>query len=108
MSTLKKRLAPLTTALGAAALLVVFACSNNSGAKEKPKYTFKDGGKPGVALSINGKDFSDDELVGDQKMEFSEAYKRLHDLRMALHLTNRFDEIWQRAQPDPNLRRLHL
>ena len=83
MSTFKKRLAPVTTALSAAALLVVFACTNSSRAKEKPRYTFKDGGKPGFALSINGKDFTDDELIGDQKMEFSEAYKRLHDLRMA-------------------------
>jgi protein-disulfide isomerase len=83
MSNIKKRLAPLSAALGAAALLVVFACTNSSRAKEKPKYTFKEGGKPGIAVTINGKDFSDEELVGDQKMEFSEAYKRLHDLRMA-------------------------
>lgn len=37
-----------------------------------------------------------------------EATVNFHDPRMAVHLTNRFDEIWQRAQPDPNLRRLHL
>jgi hypothetical protein len=30
------------------------------------------------------------------------------DPRHAARLTNRFDEIWQRANPDPNLRRLHL
>lgn len=37
-----------------------------------------------------------------------EATVNFHDPRLAVHLTNRFDELWQRAQADPNLRRLHL
>ena len=37
-----------------------------------------------------------------------EAMVNFHDPRLATHLTNRFDELWQRASPDPNLRRLHL
>lgn len=37
-----------------------------------------------------------------------EATANFHDPRLAVHLTNRFDELWQRASPDPNLRRLHL
>ncbi len=37
-----------------------------------------------------------------------EATANFNDRRHAGHLTNRFEEIWQRAQPDPNLRRLHL
>jgi len=37
-----------------------------------------------------------------------EATVNFHDPRLAVHLSNRFDELWQRAQPDPNLRRLHL
>lgn len=42
---------------------------------------------------------------------FSDRYEatvNFHDPRQSLRLTNRFDEIWQRANPDPNLRRLHL
>ena len=37
-----------------------------------------------------------------------EATANFADPRQATHLTNRFEEIWQRAQPDANMRRLHL
>lgn len=37
-----------------------------------------------------------------------EATANFADRRQASNLTNRFEEIWQRAQPDLNMRRLHL
>ncbi len=37
-----------------------------------------------------------------------EATANFNDHRHATHLVNRFEEIWQRAQPDSNMRRLHL
>lgn len=37
-----------------------------------------------------------------------EATANFADPRQATHLTNRFEEIWQRAQPDADMRRLHL
>ncbi|HMM77551.1 MAG TPA: hypothetical protein PJ986_17740 [Gammaproteobacteria bacterium] len=42
---------------------------------------------------------------------FSDRYEatcNFHDPRYATLLSNRFEELWQRAQADPNLRRLHL
>lgn len=70
---------------GAASVGVValVACSDNTRAKEKPHYVFKENGaKPGIALSIDGQNITEDELIGDQKMEFADALKRLYDLRI--------------------------
>jgi protein-disulfide isomerase len=84
--------------------VAIFACSNSSTAKEKPKYTFKDGGKPGVAVVINGKEFSEEDLIGDQKMEFADALKRLYDLRIArvgaLLLQAKYGEDASKAKMD--------
>lgn len=61
------------------------------------------------------KDFNEAWLVADATgflhRRFSdrfEAAANFDDRRHATALVNRFDEIWQRAQPDANLRRLHL
>lgn len=61
------------------------------------------------------REFNEAWLVADKDgyahRRFSDRYEascNFHDPRLATHLTNRFDELWQRAQPDPNLRRLHL
>ena len=83
MSVSKRFATKLGIAVSTVAMLVVFACTNNSKAKEKPKYVFKEnGGKPGIALSVDGQDVTEDELIGDQKMEFADALKRLYDLRL--------------------------
>lgn len=68
----------------AAALAAVFACtSGDSGAKEKPRYTFKEGqGPAGSLASIDGKQVSEDELMGEDKLEFADALKRIYDMRM--------------------------
>ncbi len=61
------------------------------------------------------REFNEAWLVADKDgyahRRFSDRFEAtvdFHDPRLAAHLTNRFDELWQRAQPDPNLRRLHL
>jgi hypothetical protein len=61
------------------------------------------------------REFNEAWLVADKEgyahRRFSDRYEatcNFHDPRLAVHLTNRFDELWQRAQPDPNLRRRHL
>ena len=61
------------------------------------------------------REFNEAWLVADRDgyahRRFSDRYEgtaNFHDPRLAVHLTNRFDELWQRAQPDPNRRRLHL
>ncbi|MGE4233445.1 MAG: DsbA family protein [Bacteriovoracia bacterium] len=66
-----------------ATLAVIFACTSNSGAKEKPKYTFKEGkGPAGAMISIDGQAYNEDELIGEDKMDFAEIYRKLYDLRM--------------------------
>ena len=61
------------------------------------------------------KDFDEAWLVGDNKgyayRRFSDRFEatiNFSDSRRAVQLWNRFEELWQRASPDPNLRRLHL
>ncbi len=61
------------------------------------------------------KDFNEAWLVADTTgflhRRFSDRYEataNFDDRRHASALANRFEEIWQRAQPDANLRRLHL
>lgn len=61
------------------------------------------------------REFNEAWLVADKDgyahRRFSDRYEatvNFHDPRLAVHLSNRFDELWHRAQPDPNLRRLHL
>lgn len=71
-----------------------------------------------VAIRVPGpehREFNEAWLVADNTgylhRRFSdrfEAVANFADRRFATHLANRFDEIWQRAQPDPNLRRLHI
>lgn len=64
-------------------LVVLFSCTSDSGAKEKPKYIFKEGGGPaGAMASIDGKPVSDEELMGDEKLEFAEVLKKLYELRI--------------------------
>lgn len=61
------------------------------------------------------KDLNEAWLVADTTgylyRRFSDRYEataNFADRRLSGSLTNRFGEIWQRAQPDVNMRRLHL
>ncbi len=71
-----------------------------------------------MAIRVPGpehKEFNEAWLVADNTgyvhRRFSDRFEgtaNFADRRWSTHLTNRFEELWQRAQPDPNLRRLHL
>ncbi|MCC7122975.1 MAG: hypothetical protein IT493_15585 [Gammaproteobacteria bacterium] len=71
-----------------------------------------------IELRVPGpehREFNESWLVADNAgyahRRFSDRFEatiNFNDPRLATHLTNRFDELWHRAQPDPNLRRLHL
>jgi len=67
------------------------------------------------APSPEHKEFNEAWLVADKRAyahrRFSDRFEatvNFNDPRLAAQLCNRFEEIWQRANPDPNLRRLHL
>ncbi|MEW6055263.1 MAG: DsbA family protein [Bdellovibrionota bacterium] len=85
MSALRKYLnTPLLVGMAAVAMVIAFACTGNGNAKEKPKYTFKEGqGPAGAVASIDGKPVSEDELMGEEKLEFVEALRKIYDLRMS-------------------------
>lgn len=71
--------------LGTAALslVVLFACSGEGKAKEKPSYVSKEGqGPAGAMLSIDGKNVSEEELMGDEKLEFIDALRKIYELRV--------------------------
>lgn len=68
---------------GLAALAVVFACTGDSKAKDKPKYEFKDGTGPNGAMAvINGKALSEDEFYGDEKGDFMDVLNKVHEMRV--------------------------
>ncbi|MDA0823273.1 MAG: hypothetical protein O3C28_12740 [Proteobacteria bacterium] len=61
------------------------------------------------------KNFNEAMLIADTKAythrRFADRYDGLgshNDIRRATDLTGRFDELWERAEPDPNFRRLHI
>jgi hypothetical protein len=42
----------------------------------------KEGGKPGVVARVMGEDITEEQLIGEEKMDFFELKKREYDLRM--------------------------
>jgi protein-disulfide isomerase len=65
-------------------ILTFFSCTKTSDAKDKkPNYEFKDGTGPnGALVVINGKAYSEEELMGEDKLEFADVMKKLYDMRM--------------------------
>ncbi len=70
----------ITTALAAIVSGIVVSCSDKS-STAKPNLVVKDAPKPGILAKINGKDITEDMLIGDAKMDFFEIKKREYDLR---------------------------
>ncbi len=58
-------------------------------------------GPAGALINIDGKNYSEEELIGDDKMEFAEAYGKIHDLRMdrisGLLLQKTYEEAAKKA-----------
>jgi protein-disulfide isomerase len=64
-----------------AMLAVVFSCTNTQ-AKQKPNYITKDAPRPGVVAKINGEEITEEQLIGEDKVEFFELEKRRFELKM--------------------------
>ena len=72
----------LTTTLTTAAIFAVVAACTNQQAKAKPNFVVKDSAKPGVMAKIGDQEITEEELIGEEKLEFFELKKREHELRM--------------------------
>ncbi|MBI3541711.1 MAG: thioredoxin domain-containing protein, partial [Deltaproteobacteria bacterium] len=74
----------LMLALSALALVVVFACTGESKAKEKPHYTVKETPNTAPLANIDGKSVTEEELMGEgeERMEYGEALRKVYDARM--------------------------
>lgn len=83
MSRTKRLVLPLSAAMLLAAIVVIFACTGSGGAKEKPHYVFKEGAGPnGAVAMIDGKPVSEEELVGDDKLEYIDLVKKVYDFQI--------------------------
>jgi protein-disulfide isomerase len=70
----------VTTLVASIASGIVVSCSNNS-STAKPNLIVKDAPKAGILAKINGKEITEEMLIGDAKMDFFEIKKREYDLR---------------------------
>jgi protein-disulfide isomerase len=72
----------LVTAMTAAAVFAVVAACTDQQAKAKPNFVHKDPSKPGVVAKINGEEITEEQLVGEDKLDFFDLKKREYDLKM--------------------------
>jgi protein-disulfide isomerase len=71
----------LTVAVAAVGFVVVSACSDGQ-AKAKPNIVTKDAPSAGAVAKIGGQIITEDELIGDDKLDFFDLKKREYDLKM--------------------------
>jgi protein-disulfide isomerase len=72
----------LTVTLGAIVGLIIIAACTDQQAKAKPNIVVKDPPRPGVVAKINGEDITEEQLIGDDKLDFFDLKKREYDLKM--------------------------
>jgi protein-disulfide isomerase len=77
---LKSKTGVLTLA-GVAGLIVVAACTGEQ-AKAKANIVVKEAPKPGIVAKIDGQDITEEQLIGDDKLDFFDLKKREYDLKM--------------------------
>lgn len=70
----------LATTLSTAAIFVIVAACSDQQAKAKPNIIMKDAPKAGVVGKIGGKEITEEELVGSDKLDFFEIEKRKYEL----------------------------
>ncbi len=79
----KKNALSLVTILVAASTAVVVTGCTGSQAKTKPNIVTKDNPPaPGVVAKINGENINEEQLIGDDKMDFFELKKKEYELKM--------------------------
>ncbi len=78
----KRSFSKLMLIVSAMALVVVFACTGESKAKEKPHYVVKESTAP--LASIDGKPVTEADLLGEgeDRMEYADQLTKVHDMRM--------------------------
>ena len=64
------------------ALLFMMVTSCTDKAKAKPNIIVKEPPRPGIVAKIGGKEITEAELIGDDKLDFFELKKREYELRM--------------------------
>ena len=79
----KRYYSKLMLIVSAMALVVVFACTGESKAKEKPRYVVKETNSP--LASIDGKPVTEDDLLGEgeDRMEYADQLSKVHDMRLS-------------------------
>lgn len=70
-----------TTLLTILSFAIVTACSDRQ-AKARPNIVTKPAPKAGVVAKIGGEEITEEQLIGDDKMDFFELKKREYELRM--------------------------
>ncbi len=75
----------IISAVAVLGVLFLNGCSvTESTAKEKPKYTQKEGSGPnGAIVVIDGKPYTESELMGDANLDYIEALGKTYDLRVS-------------------------
>ena len=70
-----------TTAATAVIFVIAAACTDHQ-AKAKPNFVTKDAPRAGIVAKINGQDITEEELIGEDKLDFFDLKKREYELRM--------------------------
>lgn len=68
--------------VAAVAAWAVVSCTTGDQAKATPKFNYKDPTKPGVAAKIGDVEVSDDELIGDARMEIMNREKEIYQIKI--------------------------
>jgi protein-disulfide isomerase len=73
----------LTLGISVVSIAIVVACTANSqAAKAKPNFVTKEAPRPGVVAKIAGEEITEEQLIGEDKLDFFELEKRNYELRM--------------------------
>ena len=67
--------------LGVAAWAIV-SCTTGDSAKAAPKFNYKDAQKPGVVAKIGDQEISEDELIGEARMEIMTREKEIYQIKI--------------------------
>ncbi len=76
-----KPFALMTAGAALVAFAWVAACSNQS-AKAKPNFVMKDAPRAGIVAKIGGEEITEEQLIGDDKLDFHDLKKREYELKM--------------------------
>src|SRR4051812_30727724 len=72
----------LATTFATAVIFVIAAACTDHQAKAKPNFIVKDAPHAGVVAKINGQEITEEELIGDAKLDFFDLKKHEYELKM--------------------------